>query len=157
VNTSLTKEDAGTPLRPAAATLKQLVRRSVDLRQLYGHAARACEPGMRLVLNENVQTLALLISDLQARLREMGVKPPLQGSLRGTTHRHLAGWLMHASPRSELAWLRLLAHHETALLLGFEQAITDTTAATAQVLRQQLPRLRGIQLDMHTLAGPAGY
>lgn len=157
MNTSPIRDDMGAAHPPGVGLLRQLVRRSIDLRQLYRHAAKACEPGLRLVLGENVQTLALVIGDLQTCLRDMGAKPPLQGSLRGSTHRHLAGWLMQATPRSELAWLRLLAHHETTLLQGFERTLAQAPSISVPMLRRQLLRLRAIELDMHTLAGPAGY
>ncbi|NMW25644.1 hypothetical protein HFP05_15145, partial [Rhodanobacter denitrificans] len=55
------------------------------------------------------------------------------------------------------AWIRVLAHGESALLHRFEQAIATAPAESALVLRRQLPRLRGIHLDMHSLAGTARY
>lgn len=134
-----------------------LIRRSIDLRQLYRHAATACEPGLRMVLNDNARTLDLLIADLQAQLRTRGGKPCGHGSWHGTVHRHLAGWLTRAAARRDSAWIRVLAHDERALLHRFEQAIATAPTASALVLRRQLPRLRGIHLDMHSLAGTARY
>ena len=137
------------------STCNALIRRSIDLRRLYRHAARACEPGMRVVLNENVQTLDLLIADLQAQLRAGDGKPSEDGTWRGTAHRHLAGWLVHAASRPDSAWIRALAHRESALLHAFEQAIAGAPPESALALRRQLPRLHGIHLDMHSLAGTA--
>ena len=71
--------------------------------------------------------------------------------------RYVTGWLVHVATRPESAWIRALAHHETALLRAFEQAIAAAPANSALALRRQLPRLRGIHLDMHSLAGSARY
>jgi uncharacterized protein (TIGR02284 family) len=141
----------------APSTCNALIRRSIDLRRLYRHAAKACEPGLRVVLNENVQTLDLLIADLQAQLRASDSKPSEHGTWRGAAHRHLAGWLVHAASRRDSAWIRALAHHESALLHAFEQAIAAEPAESALALRRQLPRLHGIHLDMHSLVGSARY
>ena len=145
------------PRHVAPSTCNTLIRRSIDLRRLYRHAARACEPGLRVVLNENVQTLDMLIADLQALLRASDGNPSEHGTWRGAAHRHLAGWLVHATSRRDSAWIRALTHHESALLHAFEQAIAAAPAESALALRRQLPRLRGIHLDMHSLAGTARY
>ncbi|MHB1057478.1 MAG: DUF2383 domain-containing protein [Rhodanobacter sp.] len=134
-----------------------LVRRSIDLRQLYRHAAKACEPGLRMVLNDNVQTLDLLIAELQAQLRAEGIRSCGSGSWRGVVHRHLAGWLLHMASRRDGAWIRMLTHGESMLLHEFECAIASAPRATALALRRQLPRLHGIHMDMHSLAGTARY
>ena len=139
------------------AVCSKLVRRSIDLRQLYRHAADACEPGLRLILGENVHTLDLVIADLRAQLGNADARLPRRGSLRGAAHRRLAGWLVRAASRRDGAWIRALAHHERALLQAFEQAIPVVPLDTALVLRRQLPRLLGIHLDMHSLVGTAGY
>ena len=139
----------------APSTCNALIRRSIDLRRLYRHAATVCEPGMRVVLNENAQTLDLLIADMQAQLRASDGKPSEHGTWRGAAHRNLAGWLVHAASRRDSAWIRALAHHESALLHAFEQAIADAPPESALALRRQLPRLHGIHLDMHSLAGTA--
>lgn len=137
------------------STYNALIRRSIDLRRLYRHAAAACEPGLRMVLDENAQTLDLLIADLQAQLRAGGAKPYQRGSWRGSARRYAAGWLVHAAARRENTWIRALAHHESALLHAFEQAIAGLPAESALALRRQLPRLRSIHLDMGSLAGSA--
>jgi uncharacterized protein (TIGR02284 family) len=134
-----------------------LIRRSIDLCRLYRHAATACEPGLRMVLNDNAHTLDLLIADLQAQLRARGGRPCEYGSWRGAAHRHLAGWLTRSAARRDSAWIRVLAHAESALLRRFEQAVVAAPVESALVLRRQLPRLRGIHLDMHSLAGTARY
>jgi uncharacterized protein (TIGR02284 family) len=139
------------------STYNTLIRRSIDLRRLYRHAAASCEPGLRMVLGENAQTLDLLIADLQAQLRACGGKPYEHGSWRGAARRYAAGWLVHTAARRDSAWIRALGHHESALLQAFEQAIAALPAESALVLRRQLPRLRGIHLDMGSLAGSARY
>jgi uncharacterized protein (TIGR02284 family) len=145
------------PRHLPASTCYALIRRSIDLRRLYRHAAKACEPGLRMVLNDNVHTLDLLIADLQAQLHASGDRTCVRGSWRGTVHRHLAGWLVRTAARRDSAWIRVLAHGESALLHRFEQAIAAAPAESAPALRRQLPRLRGIHLDMHSLAGTARY
>jgi len=102
------------------STCNALIRRSIDLRQLYRHAATACEPGLRMVLNDNAHTLELLVADLQAPLSERGARPCRRGSWRGVVHRHLAGWLMRIAARRDHAWIHLLAHDESLLLRRFE-------------------------------------
>jgi hypothetical protein len=145
------------PRHPQASTCHALTWRSIDLRQLYRHAAKACEPGLRMVLNDNVRTLDLLIADLQAQSRASGGRACERGSWHGVVHRHLAGWLVHGASRRDQAWLRVLAHGESDLLHRFERAIALAPPAPALVLRRQLPRLLGIHLDMHSLAGTARY
>jgi hypothetical protein len=110
-----------------------------------------------MVLGENAQTLELLIADLQAQLRACGGKPYEHGSWRGAARRYAAGWLVHTAPRRDSAWIRALGHHESALLQAFEQAIAALPPESALVLRRQLPRLRGIHLDMGSLAGSARF
>ncbi|MFC5436444.1 DUF2383 domain-containing protein [Rhodanobacter umsongensis] len=143
------------PRHVSSSTCNALIRRSIDLRRLYRHAAAACEPGVRVVLNENVQALDLLIADLQAQGRAGGGTPSCHGSWRGTASRHLASWLAHADTHRDRVWIRALAHHESALLRAFEQAIEVEPPGSAQTLQRQLPRLRGIHLDMHSLTGTA--
>ena len=143
--------------RPLPPICNALIRRSIDLQLLYRHAAASCEPGLRMVLGENVHTLGLLIADLQEQLRASGVEPRDHGSWRGVVHRHVTGWLVRAVARRDGAWIHALSHHESALLRAFEQATECMPVESALVLRRQLPRLRGIHLDMHSLAGSARY
>ncbi|KZC39460.1 MULTISPECIES: DUF2383 domain-containing protein [Rhodanobacter] len=145
------------PPQLPTSTCNALIRRSIDLRQLYRHAATACEPGLRMVLNDNAHTLDLLVADLQAPLSDRGARPCRRGSWRGVVRRHLAGWLMRTAARRDHAWIHLLAHDESMLLRRFEQAIAAAPADSVLVLRRQLPRLRGIHLDMHSLGGSARY
>lgn len=143
--------------RPLPAICNALIRRSIDLQLLYRHAAAGCEPGLRMVLGENVHTLELLIADLQEQLRAGGAEPRDHGSWRGVVHRHVTGWLVRTAARRDSAWIHALSHHESALLRAFEQAIERMPVESALGLRRQLPRLRGIHLDMHSLAGSARY
>ncbi len=135
------------------ATCNALIRRSIDLRSLYTHAAATCEPGLRLVLEDNAHTLGQLIGDLQAQLGDGGGHPRLRESWLGVMHRHMMAALVRAASRREAAWLRALMHQERNLLQAFEQAIAAAPPGAALALRRQLPRLRGIHLDMHNLAG----
>lgn len=157
MNTIPTQRDAAAPHRPMQASVKALVRRSVDLRRLYVRAAAVSEPGLRVVLSDHARTLDLLVGDLQAQLRSVGLKPSTHGSWRGGTHRQLAAWLMHATSRNGVAWIRLLGHQESALLHAFEQAIVNAPPELALTLRRQLSRLQGIHLDMDSLAGTTRY
>ena len=134
-----------------------MIRRSIDLRRLYRHAAASCEPGLSMVLRENAQTLDLLIADLQAQLRAVGGRPYEHGSWRGAARRYASGWLVRTAARRDSAWIRALAHHESALLRAFEQAIAALPAESALALRRQLPRLNSIHMDMGSLAGSAHY
>lgn len=143
--------------RLATASVKTLVRRSIDLRRLYLQAAAASEPGLRVVLSDNARTLDLLTGELQSQLRGIGLNPSAQGTWRGSAHRQLVNWLIHAAPGNGLAWIRLLGHRESALLHAFEQAIASAPPELALLLRRQLPRLRGIHLDMDSLAGTTRY
>lgn len=144
------------PLHASTSPCNALIQRSIDLRRLYRHAAAACEPGLRVVLSENVQTLDLLIADLQEQWRANGGAPHRHGSWRGAARRHLAGWMAHGS-RGDQMWIRALAQHEGALLQAFEQAIAAEPPGSARALQRQLPRLHALHLDMHSLTGAAHY
>lgn len=146
--------------RSRAATIsvprefKRLIRRSIDLRRLYLKAASVSEPGLRLVLSENARTLELLIHDLQAQHGHSQRHVARGGSWRVSTQQRLARWLLHASPRGASGLISMLANRERALLQAFERAIAAAAAAPAALtLRQQLPRLQNIRLDMDILAG----
>lgn len=143
------------PLHTQQVACNALIRRSIDLGQLYRCAAAASEPGMRMVLNDNAHTLDMLVADLQAQLQAAGGKPSTHGSWRGAAKRKLAAWLVRLAARRDGAWLRLLAHHESDLLQGFERTIAALPAASTRGLVRQLPRLHGIHMDMHSLVGSA--
>jgi len=130
-----------------------LIRRSIDLRGLYRHAAlQAREPGLRAVLDENASALDLLIADLQAQVRQGGSTPATRGRLGGDARRQLLEWLLPALPDRDQGWIERLAHSEMALLHAFEKTIQQAPTDTALILRRQMPRLQGIHLDMHSLA-----
>ena len=137
------------------STYNAMIQRSIDLLQLYRHAASSCEPGMKFVLDENAQTLSSMIADLQAQLRDSGATPKRSGTLRGALRRHLADSLTRIATNRDAAWLRELAEGESKLLHAFEKVIADLPPESALVLRRQLPRLNGIHLDMDNLAGTA--
>jgi hypothetical protein len=150
-------QEAAMPPQTFPSPGSALIRRSIDLRRLYRCAAAGAEPGLRLVLGENVQTLELVIADLQAQLRASQGKACVHGSWRGAARRRATSWLVRVAARRDSAWLRVLAHHERALLHAFEQAIARAPATSTLVLRRQLPRLRGIHSDMDSLSGIARY
>jgi uncharacterized protein (TIGR02284 family) len=131
-----------------------LIRRSIDLRALYRDAAaQASEPGLRVVLGENAATLDSLVADLQAQVRDGGGEPAARGRLGSRARRQWAEWLLPTGRGRDQAWIRYLADSEGALLHAFERSIERAPGDAANVLRRQLPRLQGIHLDMHSLAG----
>lgn len=134
----------------------QLIRRGIDLCHVYRHAALAVsEPGLRAVLGEEAQTLAVLVADLQHEVALAGGEPRMRGSWRAALRCRLVDGMAHAAARRDSAWIRALVQDEEALLRAFEHAIDGLPEESAQGLRRQLPRLRGIHLDMHSLAGAA--
>ncbi len=143
------------PLHAQQAACNVLIRRSIDLGQLYRCAAAASEPGMRMVLNDNAHTLDILIADLQAQVRAAGGKPRAHGSWRGAVQRKLGACMAWLASRRDGGWLRLLAHHESDLLHGFERTIAALPTECQRGLVRQLPRLHGIHMDMHSLVGSA--
>lgn len=152
---SATRVQVALPPHAAQASCRDLLRRSIDLRQMYRQAARVCEPGLRTVLEENALTLDLLIADLQGQACAGGVRSYARGSWRGTARRQLSAWLMRVAARQDRVWLRTLAHQGADLLEAFEQAIAQLPAESARVLCRQLPRLRAIHQDMRWLVGSA--
>lgn len=132
-----------------------LIRRCIDLRKLYLRAAHGCEPGLRVLLNDNAQAMDSLIADLQAQCCVGIDRAYDRGSWRGAVRGQLAGCLVRLSPRRELAWLRVLTHRESDLLHLFERTIARLPADSARVMCRQLSRLHGIHQDMHSLVGRA--
>ncbi len=137
------------------STYNTLIQRSIDLLQLYRHAASTCEPGLKVILGENVQTLDTMITEMQTQLRASGGSPRANGTLRGAARRYLAGSLVKVSAHREMAWIRELADNESGLLHAFEKVVAALPAESALALRKQLPRLNSIHLDMDNLAGTA--
>lgn len=134
-----------------------LIRRSIELRALYQHAAAEVnEPGLRSVLDENAQVLEQLITELQAQIRVLAGLPATRSRWIGTARRRL-DTLLRGVPRSDDAWIRVLAREEAALLHAFERALTVESGAMAPTLHRQLPRLNAIHSDMHSLARAVGH
>jgi len=131
-----------------------LIRRSIELRALYRHAAsRVSEPGLRTVLDEEAQSLSLVIDELQMQIRSHEGTPATRRRMFGAV-RHRFNALM---PRNDDAWIRLLARHERMLLRSFERAIARLEPGDmTSELHRQLPRLHSIDLDMHSLAKAVG-
>jgi uncharacterized protein (TIGR02284 family) len=136
-----------------------LIQHSIDLCRLYRRAATAArEPGLRSVLNENAQTLMLVVADLQAQQRRTGEPSRQRGTLRGTLRAQWAAGMPNNASRTDNDWIHALGQYEVRLLHLFERATIATAPAdVALVLRRQLPRLHGIHLDMHGLGGTARY
>jgi uncharacterized protein (TIGR02284 family) len=133
-----------------------LIRRSIELRALYRHAAmRVSEPGLRTVLEEEAQSLSLVIAELQEQIRSHEGTPATRRRMFGAV-RHRFDALV---PRSDDAWIRLLARHEQSLLRSFERVIARVGASDVDMkaeLHRQLPRLHSIDLDMNSLAKAIG-
>ena len=133
-----------------------LIRRSIELRALYRHAAtQVGEPGLRTVLDEEAQSLSLVIAALQQQIRSHEGTPATRRRVLGAMRYRLDALL----PHSDDAWIRLLARHEQSLLRSFERAIDRVGANDAEMgaeLHRQLPRLHSIDLDMHSLAKAIG-
>ncbi|MBD8881409.1 PA2169 family four-helix-bundle protein [Rhodanobacter sp. 7MK24] len=140
----------------AGTICNPLIRRGIDLCRLYRRAASAVnEPGLRAVLEEDAQTLAAVIADVQHEVEQAGGEPRTRGSWRAALRWRLFETMAHAGTRRDSTWIRELAQDEAALLRAFERAIAGLPEAFAKGLRRQLPRLRGIHLDMHDLASHA--
>lgn len=134
-----------------------LLRCSVELLWLYRRAAAKCEPGLRLVLEENAQTLAALIADLRAAWPASGsCWKQVPAILGGIVRRQAIIGLLHVSGDRDGAWLALLARREAALLRAFEHAAQTAPPATAYLLGCQLQRLRALYRDMHCLTTTTG-
>lgn len=133
-----------------------LIRRSIELCALYRHAAtQVSEPGLRTVLDEEAQSLSLVIVELQEQIRNHEGTPATRRRMLSAV-RYRVDALM---PRSDDAWIRLLARHEQSLLRSFERVIDrvglDDPEMKAE-LHRQLPRLHSIDLDMHGLVKAVG-
>ncbi len=101
-----------------------LIRRSIELRALYRHAAaQVNEPGLRSVLDEEAQSLNEVIAELQAQMRRSDSTPVTRSRMIGVARRRLDLWLLRGIPRSDDAWIRLLARHEQSLLRAFERVL----------------------------------
>lgn len=156
--TQPTRHPIGTALamNDTRTICNQLIRRGIDLCRLYRQAAQAVnEPGLRAVLAEDAQALASVVIELQHEVARAGKEPRTHGSWRAALRCRLVESMARAGARRDNTWIRALAQDESALLRAFERAITDLPEESAQGLRRQLPRLRGIHLDMHNLAGAA--
>jgi hypothetical protein len=152
---SATRAQIALPPHAAHVVWRDLIRRSIDLHRMYQNALGNCEPGWRMVLEDNVQTLELLIGELQTQ-DSVGTDPACDhGSWRGTARRQLSSCLIRAMTRQDRAWLRTLDHQGADLLESFEGSIAQLPAEPARVLCRQLPRLRGMCQDMHCLVGSA--
>nr|WP_225737203.1 PA2169 family four-helix-bundle protein [Dyella acidiphila] len=136
----------------------RLIRRSIELRVLYRHAAEQVkEPGLRTVLDEEAQSLDQVIAELQAQLRKHDVLPATRSRVFGAARQRLDDLLVRGIPRSDDAWIRLLARNEQRLLKAFERTMRRMAAGDMNnALHRQLPRLQSIDLDMHSLAKAVG-
>ncbi|WP_414649799.1 hypothetical protein [Dyella sp.] len=139
------------------ALYNALIRRGIDDRALYRRALiQVREPGLRVLLEENAQTLDALIADLQQQVLDQGARAADHGTMMGAAR----GWFLDVTvsragdAHRDTAWVRCLARCECALLDCFERhAGAAANDDSARVLRRQLCRLHRIHLDMHCLAG----
>ncbi|MEW9622656.1 DUF2383 domain-containing protein [Rhodanobacter geophilus] len=137
-------------------TCNQLIRRGIDLCHLYRHASlMVSEPGLRAVLGEEAQALATLVVELQHEVELAGGEPRRHGSWGAALRCRMVDGMARVSARRDNAWIHALAQDESAMLRAFEHAVAHLPEESAQGLRRQLPRLRGIHLDMHSLDGAA--
>lgn len=136
-----------------------LIRRSIELRALYRHAAaQVSEPGLRTVLHEEAQSLAQVIDALQTQLRNHAITPATRSRLIERARQRLDALLSRGMPRSDDAWIRLLARHEESLLFAFERALNRIAPdEMTTTLHRQFARLQSIHLDMHSLAKAVGH
>jgi len=136
----------------------RLIRHSIELRALYRHAAaQVSEPGLRTVLDEEAESLDQVIAALQAQMRLHEVSPATRSRVLGAARQRLDELLVRGIPRSDDAWIRLLARKEQRLLKAFERALARLAAGEMNAaLHRQLPRLQSIDLDMHSLAKAVG-
>jgi len=136
-----------------------LIRRSIELRALYHHAsAQVSEPGLRTVLNEEAQSLGEVIAELQALMRRHAATPATRSRLIGAARQRFDALLARGIPRSDDAWIRLLARREQRLLRAFERALSQVEPGEmTTAMHRQLPRLQSIDLDMHSLAKAVGH
>jgi uncharacterized protein (TIGR02284 family) len=137
----------------------RLIRRSIELRMLYRYAsAQVSEPGLRTVLNEEAQSLDEVVAELQAQMRRHAVTPANRGRLIGAARHRFDTLLVRGIPRSDDAWIRLLARREQRLLRTFERALSQVGPGDMMTaMHRQLPRLQSIDLDMHSLAKAVGH
>jgi len=130
------------------------IRRGIDDRDLYRRALeQVSEPGLQVLLAENLQTLDTLIADLQAQVRAAGGSPARHGTLAGAVRSALTDMINGMASNWDAAWVHSLARNECAFLHRFEQQMAQASDESARVLRVQLSRLHGIHKDMHCLAG----
>lgn len=136
----------------------RLIRRSIELRALYCHAAtQVNEPGLRTVLGEEAQSLDQVVAELQAQLRKHDVTAATRSRVVSAARQRLDAWLLRGIPRSDDAWIRLLSRHEQRLLKAFERTLRQIAVGDMNsALHRQLPRLQSIDLDMHSLAKAVG-
>ena len=142
--------------RTTHSVCNRLIGRGIDLCGLYRRAALAAgEPGLRALLDEDAVALAALVDELQHGVKLIGGAPRRHGHWRASLHARLVERLARLAARPDHTWIHALEHDERALLHAFEHAIASLPADATPMLSRQLPRLRGIHLDMHSLAGAA--
>jgi hypothetical protein len=141
--------------RVPARLASKLIRRSIELRSMYRLAAsQVGEPGLRTVLQENAVTLDQVVNELLAQ-HKASTHVDQQNPPLSVSHSLSQWWATHAAHHGDGAWIRQLARREAAFLAVFEQAIVICDGELELVLRRQMPRLRGIDLDMHGLTKAA--
>ncbi len=130
--------------------------RTEALLWLYRRAAAVCEPGLRLILEENAQTLAGVIADLRAASLAIAKWKQKSLSCSGAVGAHVLVGLLRVAGNREPLWVAFLARREAALLHAFEHGAKAAPPVTARLLERQLRHLRALQRDMHCLLSATG-
>lgn len=144
--------------RVPARLASKLIRRSIELRSMYRLAAsQVGEPGLRTILQENAIALDQVVTELLAQHRASTQAGKDHSPPVSVAHSFAHWWATYAAHHGDGAWIRQLARREAAFLAAFEQAIVACDGELELVLRRQMPRLRGIDLDMHSLTKSARY
>jgi uncharacterized protein (TIGR02284 family) len=158
LNSETRQEAASVSLTPRYLC-NGLIRRSIELRALYRHAStQVSEPGLRTVLDEEAQSLDQVIAELQAQMRRHAVTPATRSRLISAFWQRVDALLLRGVPRSDDAWIRVLARSEKRLLRAFKRVLSRVEPGeVTSAMHRQLPRLQSIDLDMHSLAKALGH
>jgi uncharacterized protein (TIGR02284 family) len=110
------------------------------------------EPGLRTILEENAHSLSQLIDEMQAQMRLAKGEPATAEHSLDAARRSLSLSITRAITHGDDAWIRRLSRYEARMCRCFDRALESAPAEMIAVLHRQVPRLRAIHLDMHSLA-----
>lgn len=126
----------------------RLIQCGQRLRRRYALGAmRVGEPGLRVLLDEHALTLAMMMKSW-ARLLVVAAPVPVVESLA----ERLIDWQVVGLRHDDARWIAYLVRCEERFLVKVERLAAATGEPCATLLRRDLPRLRGIDQDMHQLA-----